>query len=317
LIAALAVAALCAPGTWLRSEVRDAPPERITITRIAPPRATVMGGWTLEGAWEAKGDGLMFGGFSALLTLGTEKLRAFSDRGVRFTLTEPDRPGGERRVEQQLVQPDRSEDLWDIESATRDPMSGDYWLGFENIHTIQRFSRASELGPLRTIDNEVDWGVNEGAEAMVRLADGRFVIVPEGPREGLVFANDPAEGAPFTTFRFEIPAYSYAATDMAQLPDGRVLLLLRNVVLGLPPFASKIAIADPPRVGQREVWKPQIALDLARMVPPENYEGMAVRSNPDGTVTVWLISDDNFSVLQRTLLVKLRFDPDWKPQARG
>lgn len=314
LIAALAVAALCAPGTWLRTETPRIPPSHIAISRIAGPGQTAIAGWSREGVWQARATSLMFGGFSALVVLKDGRLRAFSDRQVRFTLSEPGSGSNARKVSRQFVSPARMDDLWDIESATRDPATGEYWLGYENIHTIHRFSHHSKIGPLRNLDREVRWPINGGAEAMVRLADGRFVIVPEGGDEGLLFAGDPVAGARFTTFPVELPVPGYAATDMAQLPDGRVLLLLRKLALAdlslaNPPFASMIAIAAPPRAGQRGPWRPRLALDLAQIVPPENYEGLALRPRADGSVTVWLISDDNFSVLQRTLLVKLRFDP--------
>jgi hypothetical protein len=35
----------------------------------------------------------------------------------------------------------------------------------------------------------------------------------------------------------------------------------------------------------------------------DNYEGIASLRAPDGSEMVWLLSDDNYSLLQRTLLV--------------
>ena len=46
--------------------------------------------------------------------------------------------------------------------------------------------------------------------------------------------------------------------------------------------------------------------ELARLRPPllaDNYEGIAATLAPDGTQLLWLLSDDNFMSLQRTLLV--------------
>ncbi len=315
LIGGLALAVLCAPGTWLQEKVPDSPTEDIVITQVAGPSDKNEKGWTVEGIWQAEANNLTFGGFSAMLALGDDTLRTFSDRGTRFTLTEPDKPSTVRNVVRQLVEPGRAYELWDIESATRDPESGTYWLGFENVHTVHRFTIASEVDGLRDLDDEVDWEVNSGAEAMVRLDDGRFVILPEGKTEGLIFAGDPVAGVKPESFTYASPAYSHAATDMAQLPDGQVLILLRNLDYGSggwPPFESKLAIGAPPNAG--EEWAPEISLDLAGVLPRENYEGLAIRPHEDGTLTVWLVSDDNMSAFQRTLLVKLRFDPDWTPE---
>jgi hypothetical protein len=45
-------------------------------------------------------------------------------------------------------------------------------------------------------------------------------------------------------------------------------------------------------------------------LPRDNFEGLAVVPETDGALTLWLISDDNTAALQRTLLYKLRWQPD-------
>ena len=42
---------------------------------------------------------------------------------------------------------------------------------------------------------------------------------------------------------------------------------------------------------------------------PDRVRKLALRPRDDGRVDVWVISDDNFSIMQRTLLAKLVFDP--------
>jgi len=126
LLAALAVALLCAPGTWLRSEVVRSVPKQIDIAHIAGPAPTGTPGWHRAGVWAFNADSERFGGFSALITLGPGTLRAFSDRGYRFTLTEPGLPDGTRRLNRQFVAPGREWKLWDIEAATRAPDTGHY-----------------------------------------------------------------------------------------------------------------------------------------------------------------------------------------------
>jgi hypothetical protein len=47
--------------------------------------------------------------------------------------------------------------------------------------------------------------------------------------------------------------------------------------------------------------------ELARLAWPalqENFEGIAVRPGADGRVLLYLISDDNFLPIQRTLLLQ-------------
>jgi hypothetical protein len=53
---------------------------------------------------------------------------------------------------------------------------------------------------------------------------------------------------------------------------------------------------------------------IARIDDPrihDNYEGMAVTREADGSQIVWLVSDSNEMVwAQRTLLLKLRIGPE-------
>ncbi|NQX96094.1 MAG: esterase-like activity of phytase family protein [Erythrobacter sp.] len=304
-----------APGTWLRTPVYlglDAP---IALREVDEPGAKPPPGWTLEGVWEYKGDGLLFGGYSALLALDDQELEAFSDRGGRFTFLQPDQPQGPeptttRSVAEQPVQPLYEMLLFDIESATRDARTGQYWLGYENTHAFQRHGPDGEVEGVRNIHGQVDWSANSGAEAMVRLYDGRFLVIPERGGEALLYPQDPLSGDRPETVAWEPPPGDFSVTDAAQLPDGRVLLLLRKVAWGVPPFEARIALADWPGESDAPVLAPKIALDLTSVAPPENYEGVAVREGADGALDIWVIADDNLSVMQRTLVVKLGFDPN-------
>lgn len=317
IIAALAVALMCAPGTVLRTEVSRKPSQDFSVTQIAGPAATGSPQWQRVGVWHYQGEGLSFGGFSALLALKGNRLRAFSDRGYRFTLIEPDSAdpppeGRHLRVNRQIVAQGWGFDLWDIEAATRDPGTGTYWLGYENRHAIHRFTVASQPAGVRELKSIVDWPKNSGIETMVRLEDGRFVILPEGQPRGLLFAGDPVEGGAPDTFTITSPAKDFVMTGAKQLPDGRLLTLMRKVEWPSrstwPPFGSLLAIGDAPQAGG--AFAPRIALRLDDVLPRDNYEGLAVRARTDGRVDVWIIADDNLSVFQRTLLAKLVFDPE-------
>lgn len=312
LIAALCLAAMCAPGTFVRTPVSWDPPARIEIAHIQEASDTGTPGWSVAGVWHYSAQSLLFGGFSALIALPENRLVAFSDRSGRLSLTEPDAGTPAQSVTRQ--QPALGDPLAiiDIEAAAHDPQSGRYWLVMENNDAIHRFDADhTPQGILKLDARALGWSSNTGAEVMERLDDGRFIILPEGRRTGLIFATDPLEKGVYTQFAYLPPVPGHAATDMAQLPDGRVLLLLRNldVVGGIPPFESKIAIGPPPKTGSKLAWTPQVTLDLAGVIPRDNYEGIAVREMADGRVAVWLISDDNMSVIQRTLVAKLILDP--------
>lgn len=315
----LLLAAALAPGTWLRTATSTGFNEPITLQPVAEPGAAPPPGWSVEGLWRYDSEGRLFGGFSALLALDDSHLRAFSDRGATFTFVSPDRPRppdragsairAAPRLSYQSTDKAFANDLWDIESAARDPTTGRFWLGYENTHAIQRFTAASQPDGVRLLGDEVEWSVNSGAEAMVRLADGRFLVIPESGGEALLYPADPVSGVKPMALRYVPPAGKFGITDAAQLPDGRIMLLLRRVSWSLPTFDGRIAIAALPRAGQAQELRPAIALDLTAVIPRDNYEGLALRERSDGAVDVWVLSDDNFSVIQRTLLARLRFDP--------
>lgn len=320
LVLILCLAVALAPGVWLRTPVVQGLDRPITLRVIDEPGADPPPGWSVQGVWEYSGDGLLFGGYSALLALDGGRLQAFSDRGGRFTFLQPDQSQGAfpqraRSIAVQPVDEPYEMQLFDIEAAVRDPATGDYWLAFEFRHAIARYSLDGEgsdkTSGVRIIEDEVDWPGNAGAEAMVRLADGRFLVIPEGGHGALLYSGDPVAGGAPVPVAYTPPPGDFSVTDAAQLPDGRLALLLRRVAWGVPPFEALIAIADwPDASGDADlVIAPRIVLDLKAVLPPDNYEGLALREHADGTLNLWVIADDNLSVMQRTLVAKLRFDP--------
>jgi hypothetical protein len=199
--------------------------------------------------------------------------------------------------------------FFDTEAAVHDPVTRIIWLASENVHAIHLFNADGRADRRRALKGEVDWGRNAGIEAMVRLSDGRFIALPEGESEGLLFAGDPVEGSTSESFAISTPVDGFKMTDAVELPEGRVLVLMRKVVrpgrCAWPPFASLLAIGEVPERGG--TFAPRIALRLEGLLARENYEGLALRERADGRIDVWIISDDNVSVFQRSLLAKLTF----------
>ena len=100
---------------------------------------------------------------------------------------------------------------------------------------------------------------------------------------------------------YRAPA-GYAVTDAAELPDGRLLILHRRFTL-LDGVSAKLAIVDPRAIAAGRTIS---GIEIATLAPPltvDNMEGLAVERERGRTI-VWIASDDNFSVLQRNLLLK-------------
>lgn len=298
---------MLAPGTLLRSHIPLEPTADLAITRLTDlPDKRSNGGFTREAVYELSSSRIEFGGYSALLVLGDATLRAFSDRGKMLTFATPGQPQ-KREVGFASVwdRGDLSQTPPDIEAATRDPDTGDYWLAFENSNALIRYSIASKYIRSRRPPNWQGWSDNSGAEAMARLPDGRFVILPEAGSIGLLYPSDPTGEVEPLKFRFATPD-GYHPTDLAALPDGRVLVLLRQVVWALPPFASAIGIADPRGLTEGGTLDIDLLAQLAPILPRDNYEALALAGvEEDGAVRLWLMSDDNLASFQRTLLAQL------------
>lgn len=315
LLLAVVVAGL-APGTFVRTPT-GARSDRaeVTVTPL-PERSGLSGALTLTGAWELTASHGWFGGFSALTAAPGGTLIAGSDRGFLLDLALSDQgpralPGSFRFAG---ISTRGREEYVDLESLTRDPATGTLWGGFEYENLIVRWSRNGAVA-LRAPPSMARWSLNSGPETMVRLANGRFLVIEEGNHEGLVrlhqalvFPADPTGRQAPIRSHFEAPE-NYDPVDATQLPDGRLLILLRRVRYSLPArFDTAIMIADPRDIRPQQVWRGRMIQRLKGGIFADNFEGIAfVPSATDPAKgSVWLIADDNFSVFQRNLLV--RFD---------
>ena len=325
----LLVAIALAPGTWVRPppDWRFGDDRQILILDRLRIPADRIGEVEVAGAWALRSTNRFFGGYSALVAMGDGTLLAVTDGSRKMRLRPPG--SGTPAVEfgyfatlTQAQQEDKR--LVDLEGATRDPASGRFWASYEATNQIERYD--ADLAPTgRVRPPEMrGWSSNTGAESIVRLADGRFAVLSEGnPRwfaagfPALLFADDPVEGTRPERFSFRAPA-GFRPVDMAPLPDGRVVILLRTVHWGLPPrFEGKLLVADPAEIRPGVAWAGRIIADLKAPLPMDNYEGVAVEPGADGEVVLWVISDDNHAKFQRTLLLKLVWRPDEKARGRA
>jgi hypothetical protein len=321
LILLLIVALGLAPGTWVRSP-RPVYDERQILLAIPQPHgARASGPMRLAGAWELRSPSSDFHGYSALAVLADGSLLALSDRGRMLRFGPPDGPRLAIRIGPFSAREGGAKRLADIEAMTFDRSSGRLWIAYEGSNLIERRGRegAVERAWPAAMRN---WAVNTGPEAMVRLADGRFIVLSESrdvwfgrSTPGLLFPGDPVDGAEPLRFRF-VPPDGFRPVDMAQIPDGQVLILVRRVEWGLPPgFAIQLVLADPKHIEAGEAWRGRIVAEIAEPWPADNYEALAVAPGRRGEVVLWLLSDDNESLFQRTLLLKLLWRPNEK--ARG
>jgi hypothetical protein len=287
-----------APLTYTPVPLQADDPARRDVGRLH-----FLGGWALSSPDDR------LGGLSAL-SVDNGEVIAVSDTGMILRFPLPGAGPAPRIRFQPLEQgpgSGRRRSTRDTEGLT---VAGDrLWISFERYNAIWRYDRASLRGETGARPRPMrGWWGNSGPEAIVRLADGRTLVLEEGREDGapfraaILFAGDPAiEGTPTVSLRYRRPP-GYRPTDAALLPDGRILILNRG--FAWLRFSAKLLVADvrtPPANGIIE------GQEVARLEAPlviDNLEGLAV-SRENGRTIVWIVSDDDFMRLfRRTLLLK-------------
>lgn len=194
----------------------------------------------------------------------------------------------------------------DAEGLTFLP-GGGFAVSFEREHRIQAYVEGSLPRRLGVPAEAAAFGENRGLEALAVWTDarGRQRLV-QGAEDGRIWSCDLA-GRGCERIVGRTPERGYSLTGLDELPDGRGLIALYR---GFDLFRGMRALV---------VWLPQGAFDrpvvLARLAAPttvDNMEGIAATRGADGSVRLYLISDDNFLPIQRTLLLAF----DWRPEPR-
>lgn len=315
---AVLLALLIGAVTWPQSDVLPANQgQDLDLVPLAVrPDCCTAGPLRLEGLWQLTSSNSMFGGYSALLFVTPGRLLTFSDRGYFLDFAKPGNASGEPQFGSMLSASAALKAHRDIEAAAWDPVTQRFWLAQEGQNAVARYGPGMRLEVRRKVLEWQNWASNSGVEAFVRLKDGRFIALCEC-RDGwfgefrhpaTIHSGDPTDARPAEAFTFA-GVDGYRPTDMAQLPDGRVLILMRRLVWPVPArFAIKVALADPAEIRPGQVWRATEIAQLSAPWPVDNYEGLAIERQLDGTLVAWIISDENSAVSQRVLLLKVRID---------
>lgn len=190
---------------------------------------------------------------------------------------------------------------------------GSLLVAFERRHRLLRYPPGNLAGvpqPLTAPRGLAGAPANGGIEALLALPDGRLLAFAEGQRSGDdIAAYLRAPDGRWHDLALK-PRGLYVPTGAALLPGGDILLLERRYTLlgGASARLSRIPLAS---IRAGTVLHGDIIAELAPPLTLDNFEGVAVHRLGDGTTRITLISDDNFSALQRTLIVQFEL------QSRG
>lgn len=186
--------------------------------------------------------------------------------------------------------------------------NGDLMVSFERDHRIWLYPAAG--GPPHAVPRpQVAMPDNEGMEGLSLApavgTDAYWVGVESGDVFLCHLAGTcaPVSGLPR-------PEAGWRLSALAETPRGQLALLHQSFT----PLAGPrihLLLVEGPHAAQE--WVPKVVGELT-VAPPEttdNFEGVAPVVLPDGGLRFYLLSDDNFSSQERTLLLAF----DWHPAA--
>ena len=252
-----------------------------------------------------------FGGLSALLvSRDGSRLTAVSDKGMRLDARlVHDGHGNLAGIGKARLTPLTDLDgqplsgrkkHGDAESLAQ--AAGGFIASFERRHRLWHYrDGAPAPTPVPPPQGLEKAPKNGGVEALTRLADGRLLVLTEdlagdGGSTGWIGNRGNWQELTYAT---EGPL---RPTGAATLPDGDVVVVERSYspITGVRIRLVRVdgaGIAPGSRIVGRE---------LATLRPPlsvDNFEGISARLGTGGETLLYLLSDDNFNALQRTLLM--------------
>jgi hypothetical protein len=325
-VAALALAASCgqrpqAPATWSPVAVTV---EKAELNPAAPTQISY-GQVRFRGGLELKSENKIFGGLSGIEVSETGDVLAITDAGAwlkaKLQLDAAGQLIGLSDIQMAAMrdlagQPFGSKEEGDSEDIARLP-DGRVAVSFEQKHRILIYDMdalgpegPAQAGPVLAGTEYMH--PNEGLEALAATADGRLVGIAEYAPRGSgapvwdVDSKPTASGAP--TAQAERPR-GFGIVGLDRLPSGDFIDVERFF---LPMVGPKIALRVIPAAGLTSS-PPNLAGEVIALLEAplslDNFEAVSAVPLPNGDVRLYLLSDNNFSPNQRTLL----FAFDWTP----
>jgi hypothetical protein len=328
-VGAVACAAVAIASPAEAQRLRTDPPARITVDakpiaafHVATPDQRRFGKLEYLGGLELTSSHSEFGGFSAIrVEPDGEHFVSLTDKGHWLTgriAYERGRPIGiaDATMAPMLGPDGRSlaaRGWYDTESlAERD---GWIYVGIERVNRLVRFDFA-RLGVLARAEVvAVPPGIsrlpnNKGLEALAFAPrDGKLAgalmafsergLDPNGDLKAFLIGG--ATPGEFSVKRRD----DFDISDCVTLPSGDVLLLERRFtwLSGIAMRLRRIALAD---IAPGALVDGPILLFADMGYQIDNMEGISAHAGQDGSTVLTLISDDNFSILQRTVLLQFR-----------
>lgn len=300
----------------------SSPPPQIAATVIPldtddPARETA-GRLRYQGGLHLTSSDKRMGGLSGMRFLADGRLLAITDAGDWLTLTLTERADRLTGVAMLAItrqpgrdgRPLRAKSDADAEALELDT-DGTPYVAYERDHRVIRFP-IGEDRPRAVPFPDAGWlgalPPNAGLEAIARLGDAWLFLAeepgPASPQNGVLLARS-APAAAYGRLTYTAPP-GFKPTDAAALDDDHALILNRRYspMMGVAAALTLVAV-DRTKL---TIGPPETLAELRAPMSVDNMEALAIRRVGPRTF-IYMASDDNFSPLQRTLLMKFELLP--------
>ena len=323
-LSALVALASCTPATIPPGEMLPIAVESSVIDDLGG-NPTLAPGLTFLGGIELSSPEPLFGAFSSIRFRDDKSFLGVFDTGYwiegRILRDAEGRLSGVEAVRLAPLldasgRESRSKFQVDAESLALDGDRG--FVGFEQRHRVLAYAPLSDLGkalPSAPLAFPFDLDIlhsNGGFESLVIApkgspVEGALVAVSEKSfdENGNLYAA--IVGGPLGgEFRVR-PRDDFEITDATFLPDGDLLLLERrfSIATGVGMRLRRIEGAS---LRPDAVVDGEILFEANYRSQIDNMEGLDAIPEADGSVRLIVVSDDNHSILQRSLMLEFRLE---------
>lgn len=283
----------------------------VTLNPADPSQQSV-GPLAFRGGLVLRSKDRRFGGLSDLVvSADRQRLAAVSDEG-RFLEARLlyDARGFLSGIEGAVLhglhdtrgKPLRGKQQQDAESLA-EMVDGSFVVGFERWQRIWRYPKgpdgnAQPIAPPGGLDRVPS---NGGLETLVLFPPDRLLALTEESVKGGVVEGWLGTGGRFDRIGFRAQG-EFRPSGGCRLPSGDLMVLERYYAkeTGVTARLRRVHASD---IVPGAVLEGAVVATLARPLTTDNFEGLACRPGERGETILYLLSDNNFSSDQRTLLL--------------
>ena len=186
-----------------------------------------------------------------------------------------------------------------------------FLIGFERNHRVDFFNQKNEKlyadKRAKSIDfKQFDFPNNKGPEAIALspttkelFVFAEYALDENNRHQGFIVKDETIKPI------FVTATIGYSLTDAHFLANGG-LIILERFYTPITGQAMRIRKFESDKLKANAVLEGKILMQATTQMEIDNMEGIAITEMADGSKRITLISDDNFSRNQRTLLLEFR-----------